>query len=409
MPPLTRRDFLRLTGLGTVALTTPLVTDGLLRASASAAITITPSPSLMPPAAKSMAGLFVLMPPNETAIPPELLNSPLLTGITLQISWSQLQPAPNVVAWDMVEGALARVKAANKVLALRPLAGTSSPAWLYDPAVGVRRYRFTPESDLYHPLEFGQDVAMPLPWDEALLREWGKFISVLGGRFDGEPNFIRVAVAGPTYQLAEMYLPRIGTVVDDWSKMGYSLTNMKDAWLSTLETYSRAFAKTPFTLDLNPMPDPTDKSGSTLNALVPIAVAQYGIQRFPGRFFPATSDLSDVYPYVPGLPGPSAPPALYRSYEQQAAKIYDYLDTAPIGLTVSSSKMSREEDRVKVVFDRAKVLKARYVEVPVDWVLEPANESTIKSWLAGPPKPTGTLPPTSTPRKRVTPTPTAVG
>src|SRR5258708_34155194 len=409
MPRLNRRDFLRLGALGMAPQFTLARLTGF---GALARGTATPSPSPLPPATKSMRGLFALMKPNDDAIPDELLSSPSVTGITLQIDWATLQPAPTVVAWDVIEGALSRVKAANKVLALRPLAGVGSPAWLYDKSVGARKYTFEPASDIYHPLPYGTSVTLPLPWDAAMLKQWRIFVQTLGSQYDNNPRVVRVAVSGPMFEAAETYLPHSPNVVAGWAEAGYSLSKISEAWEATLDAYASAFKQTPFTLDLNPLPDPVDKKGDTLNGVVPVAIGQYGIKRFPGRFFVAQSDLSDIYPYLPSpIPGPAKPPALYENYEKQALKIYDYLvglgKTWPGGFTASESRMSHTDNRIGVLIERAKALNAAYLEVPATWLTNPVNAEAFKDPIVKASSPTP--PPTNTPAAKPTPTPNTVG
>jgi hypothetical protein len=383
MRALNRRDFLRLSALGIAA---PLVV-GVSRLSPAAAITPTPTATPLAPASKSMQGLYAVMRRNDDAMPAELLKSSLITGITLPFDWNKLQPTPKDFAWDIIDGAIQRAIPAGKKLALRPLAGVGSPAWLYKG--GVKKFTFTPQSDLYHPLGFGTEVTMPYPWDKTMLDYWEAFVRALGSRFDGEPTLVRVAVSGPVFQQAETYLPHSEDVLADWKKAGYTLTAIQTAWQRTLDIYADVFRKTPFTLDLNPLPDPIDKSGSTFNGLVPVAIAQYGIKHAPGRFFPAQSDLSDVYPWLPApLPGPANQPALYQSYERQEVQIYQFLasvaKTSQIGLMVSESRMSRTADRVKNVIERATLLKADAIEIPVAWATDPANADALRSVFATP-------------------------
>ncbi len=380
MPALTRRNFLRLSALTTLA--APLFLDRLPQA---AAVTPTPTATPLPPASKSMKGLYAVVKRGDDAIPSEVLASPLLAGVTLQLGWSQLQPSPADFAWDILDGAVARVTAAGKKLALRALAGVNSPKWLYSPdkTGGVKKFTFTPASDLYHPLDYGKEISLPYPWDKTLIDRWSAFVGALGDRFDGEPALSRVAVSGPIYQQAEMYLPHTDDVMADWTKAGYSLTVIQGAWQKMLDVYAAAFHQTPFTLDLNPLPDPIDKTGSTLNGLVPVSVAQYGIKRYPGRFFPAQSDLSDVYPWLPApLPGPVVQPALYQSYERQAVPIYQFLasiaKTSQIGLMISEKRMSRSADRVRATVQRAVLLKAAYIEIPAQWISDPASAAALK-------------------------------
>src|SRR5262249_49595303 len=156
---------------------------------AAPAITATPSVTPLPGASKSIRGLYALMAPNDDQIPSEVLASALITGVTLQINWSTLQPSPTVVAWDVIEGALQRVTSVGKKLALKPITGTGSPAWLYGKGFAVKKYTFVPGPDRFHPVDSGKSVSMPYPWDKTMLDNWFKFVGALGQRFDGEAVF----------------------------------------------------------------------------------------------------------------------------------------------------------------------------------------------------------------------------
>src|SRR5437763_1195576 len=106
MPALTRREFLRLSVLSVLGMSTPLLLSALpsrnVAARNAAAGTKTATP--LPPATKSMLGLFALMNPDDDQISDDVLASPAINGVTLQINWSSLHPSPTVVAWDVIEG-----------------------------------------------------------------------------------------------------------------------------------------------------------------------------------------------------------------------------------------------------------------------------------------------------------------
>src|SRR5512140_528473 len=128
MRALNRREFLRLSALGA---TTPFLVSAASFSSSLAAALPTPTPTItpFPPASKSMRGLYAVMRRNDDAIPSDVLLSPLIAGITLQLDWNVLQPTPKDFAWDVLDGAIQRAANAKKKIALRPLAGTGSPAW----------------------------------------------------------------------------------------------------------------------------------------------------------------------------------------------------------------------------------------------------------------------------------------
>ncbi|HLY28921.1 MAG TPA: hypothetical protein VKQ72_21420 [Aggregatilineales bacterium] len=384
MPQLTRRKFLGLSLLSALGMASPLLSQSSTSAAPFKTQTLTPTASPFPPATKSMRGLFALMDANDVSISDELLAVPYLTGVTLQIDWATLQPSQTIVAWDAIQNALTRLRAVSKVLALRPLAGIGSPDWLYASPVNAKKFTFTPASDRLHPLPYGKPVTMPLPWDKAMLAAWTKFVKALGDQFDTEPKLVRVALSGPVFQAAEMYLPHYAPLLGEWNVDGYNLGSISDAWEQTIDIYAGAFKKTPFTLDVNPLPDPQDRTGDTLNSVIPIAIGSYGLRRYPGRFFNAQSDFSDVFPYLaPPLPGPLKPPALYESYEMQDGRIYDYIVGAskdwPFGLTVSQSMMSHATDRIQALVERAKLLKTTYLEIPAAWAIDPANADALQN------------------------------
>jgi hypothetical protein len=381
MTALSRREFLRLSALGLLGATVSGATASRFAAAA------TPTPTIVPPASKSMRGLYALMARNDDAIPADVLESPMLAGVTLQLDWSILQPGEKDFSWEIITGALSRVATAGKKLAIRPLAGIGTPKWLYEKP-GIKKFTFKPGSDLYHPLDFGTEVSLPYPWQKDFLDYWIAFIQAFGPPIDKEPALVRVAVSGPIYRHAETYLPHTFDVMADWTKAGYSLAAIQTAWQRTLDAYGSTFTHTPFTLDLNPLPDPTDPSGETANGIVPVAIGQHGLRKFPGRFFPSASDFSDTYPWLsPPLPGPTKRPALYTSYERNLDPIYQTLvnnaKNGQWGLTVSEGRLSKATDAVKATLARAKLLKPSYLEVPVAWAQDKNNADALRDLFSG--------------------------
>ena len=180
---------------------------------------------------------------------PDLLANPELSGITLYVYWSRLNPNPAPVGlvergylqydWTVVQDLFDAVYAYNstnkthKAVQLVVTPGINSPKWLLGD-IGMNdgllyscnylfdgTYRRAPVGTECGKVTFsgfdegGYDsktgVArqqdLPMPWDSTYKDAWHTFLTALAAEYRSRPELVSIAVAGPTASSEEMILP----------------------------------------------------------------------------------------------------------------------------------------------------------------------------------------------------------
>jgi hypothetical protein len=185
-----------------------------------------------------------------SSVYPELLANPDVSGITLYVHWSRLNPNPapsglplprgySQYDWTTIQDLLDLVAGyntankAHKTVQLVVTPGINSPTWLLGD-VGMNNgllyscnYLF---STAYAPpptgtecgkvtfsgfVEGGYDKAtgvaspqdLPMPWDSTYKNAWQTFLTALAKQFGSRTELVSIAVAGPTASSEEMMFP----------------------------------------------------------------------------------------------------------------------------------------------------------------------------------------------------------
>jgi hypothetical protein len=155
----------------------------------------------------------------------QLLGNPAIAGLTLQVQWRRLNPnspaTSNPYAWNVVDDAFTQVAAWNaqnptaapKTVQLIVTPGFNSPQWMLaqipscdglfskpvtTPSSACGKATFTGDG------EMADGTELPLPWNPFYKTSWGVFLAALAARYDPNPAFVSIAVAGPTASSAEM-------------------------------------------------------------------------------------------------------------------------------------------------------------------------------------------------------------
>jgi hypothetical protein len=175
-----------------------------------------------------------------TTVYPGLLGNPDVSGITLYVRWSRLNPypAPSPLTppghfqydWSLVQDLLDQAGALKKTVQLVVQPGINSPTWLLGDAGGKNNgflkscnYLFDPT---YKPPPAGTECGkvtfsgfteggwnpvksqdVPMPWNSTYKNAWQTFLTALAAQFEGNPSLVSIAVAGPTASSEEMSLP----------------------------------------------------------------------------------------------------------------------------------------------------------------------------------------------------------
>ncbi len=181
-------------------------------------------------------GLVVVIEnkPQENKLNLEALNNPYISGVALQIHWSDLEPVEGKPDWSRLDQLFAAAESSKKWVQLLIFAGFFSPPWALH---GVHTEMF--------PLQYGPGkgtvAPLPMPWDELYLNRWFAFVKRLSERYGNSPAFRVIAAAGPTSVSAEYTLPSKPEDIPTWLKAGYTPEKYAAAWEKTFRVYAAAF------------------------------------------------------------------------------------------------------------------------------------------------------------------------
>ena len=158
----------------------------------------------------------------------DLLGNPAVSGLALWVNWRALNPNPpaasNPYDWTYLDDALGQASAWNvrnptkdpKTIQIVPLPGFQAPEWLLAqiPSCDAlfRSPVQTPPSTCgkitVAGFVEGKGVReLPLPWNALYKRSWRTFLTALAARYESNPAFVSISVAGPTASSEEMILP----------------------------------------------------------------------------------------------------------------------------------------------------------------------------------------------------------
>ena len=181
-------------------------------------------------------GLVVVIQnkPQENKLSLRALNNPYISGVALQIHWSDLEPVEGNPDWSKLDQLFAAAESSKKWVQLLIFPGFFSPLWALQ---GVHTEMF--------PLQYGPGkgtvAKLPMPWDNIYLNRWFTFVKRLSERYGASPSFRVIAAAGPTSVSAEYTLPSKREEIPTWLRAGYTPEKYAAAWERTFRVYAADF------------------------------------------------------------------------------------------------------------------------------------------------------------------------
>ena len=179
------------------------------------------------------SGLVVDITPQQK-LDLRAVNNPCISGVALQIHWSDLEPAEGNPDWSKLDGLFAAAEASKKWVHLEIFPGFFAPAWALE---GVKSDQFAIQ---YGPGR-GTVLRLPMPWDTVYLNRWFAFLKEVGARYGKSSAFRMIAAAGPTSVSVEMTLPNKPEDIGIWRNEGYSPLKYIAAWQKTFQVYAVDF------------------------------------------------------------------------------------------------------------------------------------------------------------------------
>jgi len=181
------------------------------------------------------SGLVVdITPQQDGSLDLRAVNNLCISGVALQIHWSDIEPVQGQPDWSKLDELFAAAEKSKKWVHLEILPGFFAPAWALQ---GVRSEQFAIQ---YGPGK-GTVLSLPMPWNEAYLNRWFAFLKQLGARYGKSPAFAMIAAAGPTSVSVAMTLPHPPEDLKKWQDDFYTARKYIEAWQKVFQVYATYF------------------------------------------------------------------------------------------------------------------------------------------------------------------------
>ena len=155
-----------------------------------------------------------------------LISHKLIDGLSIQLSWSQLEPSDNIHDFKALDDVLLKIKKANKKSSIHVFGGFGSPLWLKK--LGVRFYEFV---DIQ-----GRTKYEPVPWDETYLSKHEEFLTAFSKHLKEKDllnTIFDISIATPVTEMS--IIPcKNGVIPPD---IMYDRTRYLNAWKRMINTY----------------------------------------------------------------------------------------------------------------------------------------------------------------------------
>jgi hypothetical protein len=171
--------------------------------------------------------------------------NPNIAGLTFRTSWADIEPTKGNFVWAKLDTVFDKAEANGKWVELILIPGFATPAWALQ---GVQTATL---SVIYGPGK-GENLSLPLPWDETYLNRWFEFLRAVSVRYQNRASFIKIAADGPTSVTGEMSLPNAPADLCTWVKVGYTSDRLIGAWKQVFANYAQIFPRQYFSLALYP-------------------------------------------------------------------------------------------------------------------------------------------------------------
>ena len=181
-------------------------------------------------------GLVVVLidRPQQGHLDLAALSNPFMSGVALQIHWSDIEPAEGRYDWSKLDELFTAAQSSKKWVQLLIFPGFFTPAWAL---AGVKSEQF--------PLQYGPGkgtvAALPMPWDKVYLTRWFAFLKDLSARYGTSPAFRMVAAAGPTSVSDEYTLPNSPAELRTWQADSYTPSKYLAAWRDVFQIFAADF------------------------------------------------------------------------------------------------------------------------------------------------------------------------
>ena len=173
---------------------------------------------------------------NHVATPtdPIVLVNPKITGLSLRITWGELEPTQGIYDFSYFDTEIERAIGAGKdFIMLRVLVEqNNAPAWVYQ----ISQWATFSSGQLW------------IYWDPNGMAAKIAMYQALGDRYSGIPQVKVFAVACDTDRTGDWVIPHLGSDVPLWNSLGYSTARNQEACQTYIDASATAFPNQIITL-----------------------------------------------------------------------------------------------------------------------------------------------------------------
>ncbi len=194
-------------------------------------------------------------------------NIPGVDGVAIVIGWNSIEPNIGQYQWTLLDQWIAKVSARGKKIDLVIPAGSSTPAWLFQPppsGAGAVQLNFTVSP---HAGETGvcDTDTIPPPWDKAFLAQWDAMLAAVSAHLKsaGTYNAITlVRLTGINRTTEELRLPAetaattglacVSDSLTTWQQAGYRPSLLLQGWNAIVASFMKSFPDKSFAVSIIP-------------------------------------------------------------------------------------------------------------------------------------------------------------
>lgn len=195
-------------------------------------------------------GLYAVTPLNRQ-LDESVVATPSLSGISIRVGWSALQPSAQEPDFSLIDAQLALARKYNKKVSLSIEAGIETPDWVY--SLGARPFSFVLDESAGE--RVCQRVRMPIPWDPVYLDSFRSLIRAASRRYNRSSLLTHIKVTGISSTGQAAALPhaaaqtistktKLCTTSDEltaWLDVGYSRPRVVQSFRELIELFSQSF------------------------------------------------------------------------------------------------------------------------------------------------------------------------
>ncbi len=192
---------------------------------------------------------------------------PGVDGVAIVIGWNAIEPSMGQYQWTLLDQWIAQVAALGKKIDLVVPAGSSIPAWLFQPAPaggGATELSFTVSP---HGGQTGvcDTDNIAAPWDPAFLSQWDSMLGALSAHLKSAGTYSAVTLVrltGINRTTEELRLPAetaqstglacVSDAITTWQQAGYRPSLLLQGWNAILSSFNRSFPDKPFAVSIIP-------------------------------------------------------------------------------------------------------------------------------------------------------------